>query len=363
MMNGSTVQITDLVRVCPSVYANESSMVMVSSKDEWEITIHLCNPVWTDEFLTGMDVTSYTYSSVADSYRKVTLYSVAGVQIYCLLQNHKCYCSRLSRNQCGKTTDSIKHTLTLFPSPVVTPNITWPDVIRTKACARVTWGTYREYILSCEEQDILANVSKNLYPKRVVLPDKAQPQPLQEDIRLGIVDLGSDSPCLLMGESDTIGRVGDILFICHKQIMQEVENKPEVSFSDGMVYFPSRGGPASAIHRLRAMLLSLHDKGDQIPTPILSAPLTMCDICGDTAVVLYTNEDGCGFILCQPVAVMVAGACKQHPAGPVHLVSMPLKDVRWMERELLCCKDDPYLETLSERIEKTLQLSMGVTGV
>jgi hypothetical protein len=86
----------------------------------------------------------------------------------------------------------------------------------------------------------------------------------------------------------------------------------------------------------------------------------MCDSCGDKAVALDANEDGCGFILCQPIAIMPAGGerCEKHPAGPVHLFSIALKDVAWIEREILCCKDDPYVETLSERMLKALHPCM-----
>ena len=361
-MSSSTVQITDLVRVCPGVYASDSSLVMASNKDDWAYTIHVCNPVWTDEYNTGMDVTSYIYSNVADSYRKVVFHSLADVQVYCILHGHKCYCSCLSRNQGSKTTDSIKHTLTLYPSPVVTPNISWPDIVRTKACGRVTWEAIREGILTCEEQQLLENVSKKLYKQRLVTPLKAYPRPLHEDICLGNMDLTSTS-CSLMARNETIGRVGDMLFICQKKMMGDNEDEPELSFTDVMIYFPCRGGSSSAIQRLKGMLISLLDKKEDTATPILSVPLTMCDSCGDKAVVLYANEDGCSFILCQPIAVTVDRGCKQHPAGPVHLFLTTLKDVAWLEREILCCQDDPYVDTLSERIEKALQPCMGGTGV
>jgi hypothetical protein len=341
---------------------------MASNENDWAYTIHVCLPVWINEYNTGVYVTSYSYSNVANNYKKVAFHSVADVQVHCLLNGHRCYCTRLSRNQGNTTKDSIKHTLTLFPSPVVTPNISWPDIVRTKTCGRVTWGEYGEDVLTQKEQQLLEHVSKKLYKERFAPVPKAHPQPLHEDIQLGSIDLTSTS-CFLRTESEAVCRVGDMLFVCNKETVRarddgdsKDDEEPEVSFTDGMIYFLCRGGSSNAIRRLRDMLLYLCDKEKHSinNTPVLSLPLTICNSCGDKAVALYANEGGCGFILCHPIAVTPARElrCKQHPAGPVHLFSIALKDAIWVERDILYCHNNTYVETLSERIVKALQLCM-----
>lgn len=229
----STVQITDLVRVCHGVYANDSSLVMASKEDDWCTTLHICRLVWTNDCNTGIDVTSYSYSNVAYSCKKIAFHVVADLQVHCILNKQRCYCTRLSRNHGDQPTDSIKHTLTLFPSPIVAPNISWPNIARTIARGMVTWGGCSEDILTCDEQQLLEMVAKKLYKERATpVVGEASPCPVLEDINLGSsIDLMNTS-CFSTTQSGVVGRVGE----------------------DGMVYFPSSGGSSNVARRVKDLL-------------------------------------------------------------------------------------------------------------
>ena len=364
--SSTTVQIVGLVPVLGGVYANDDSLVMTSRRDAWHYTIHVCRPVWIKNQNSGVDVTSYTYSNVSGVRNKYAFHSVAGVHVYCILNGRRCYCTRLSRINGEKRTDSIRHTLTLLQSIHVAPNISCPDIIRTETHGRVTWRTDGADILTQDQQQLLESVSKQLYNDRFRPTSKTTPQPLSEDIHLGRIDHTTTSS-LLSTRSHVVARVADMLLVCRKKCAPgnqdgKHEQGSRLSFTDEAIYFPYRGGPFDALQRLRVMLQSLCNKKEQTAnnSTVISSPLTICDICGDEAIVLHTNESECGVLFGQPIALVpVRGSmCKHQPPAPLHLFSISLENAAWLEREILCGQEDHNVEALSQRIAKALQLCM-----
>ena len=358
-----TIQLTGLVRVLSGVYANESSLVLASSKDEWHYTIHVCSPMWIDGHNIGVDVTMYTYSNVSCVSKKHEFHSVADLHVYCILNGSRCYCTRLSRINGEKSTDSIKHSLTLFPSPHVANNISCPDIIRREKCSRVTWGTDGTDILTHYQQELLEIISKHIYTKQVYLAAEPLPRPLENNIQLGSIQHMKASSLSSTG-NEFVTRVADMLVVCHKACAENSANAHqqasiELSYKEGTIYFPCRGGPTDAMQRLKTMLLSLRNMSKDDASnknPLLSSPLIMCDVCSDRAIAIHTKQWGTGLILHQPIAIPLGGEheCKHQSHGPLHLFSISLKTAARLEREILCCQEERYIEVLSQHIEEAL---------
>ena len=357
MSSNTTVQIVGLVPVLGGVYANDTSLVITSSRDVWHYTIHVCRPVWIKNQNSGVDVTSYTYSNVSDVRNKYAFHWVAGVHVYCILNGRRCYCTRLSRVNGEKRTDSISHTLTLLPSLHVAPNISCPDIIRTETHGRVTWRTDGDDILTQDQQQLLEFASNQLYKGRFGPAPKITPQPLSDDIHLGRIDHTTTSS-LLSTRSYAVAKVANMLFVCRKKCVPS--NQDGKHEHDEAIYFPYRGGPYDALQRLKVMLQSLRNKKDQTAnnSTVVSSPLTVCDICGDEAIVLHINESESGIVFGQPIALVpVRGSmCTHQPPAPLHLFSISLENAAWLEREILCGQEDHNVEALSQRIAKALQL-------
>lgn len=320
--------------------------------------------MWINGHNIGVDVTMYTYSNVSCVSKKHAFHSFADLHVYCILNGSRCYCTRLSRIKGEKRTDSIKHILTLFPSPHVATNISCPDIIRTETCSRVTWGTEGNDILTQYQQELLEIASKHLYKEQVHMGTAPLPLPLKNNIHLGSIqhmNTSSFSPT----RNEFVTRVANMLVICPKACTDNVnaynQDKSDLSCTTGTLYFPYRGGSSDALQRLKTMLLSLRnltkDNSSQ-KVPPLSSPLIMCDVCGDRAVTVHTNQCGTGLILYQPIAIPLdhGHVCKHHSPGPLHLFSIPLKTAAWLEREILCCQEEKYVEVLSQQIEEALQL-------
>lgn len=352
----TTVEITDLVPVVPGVYASESCIVTVNNDDSEKYVIHVCRPVWTNGLNTGLDVTSYTYSRVTSvDCKKIFIHSVADVQLYCLFYKHRCYCTRLLTDRREKTVDSIKHTLMLYPFPIVASNISWSDIVRTETCGQVIWNRSGEDVLSYKQQQLLNFVSKKLYPKNRTSSPLIRPRSHDKNIDLGSIDLGN-IPCIIR-RNGALGRVGDMLFVCRDFHARDVNHSHHVSSTECTIYFPCRGGPSMALDRLKYMLLCLHeDEKDAITLPV-SCPLTMCDSCNERAVVLETGECVYGSLLCQPIIIRPTEVmtCNHQQAGPVHLFSIELKEALWVERDVLCSRGEQRAETLLGRIANTLK--------
>lgn len=359
--HGTTVQLLGLVPILGGIYANETSLVLASSKDAWHYTIHVCDPVWINGKSSGVDVTSYTYSNVLGVKKKHAFHSVASMHVYCIVNGSRCYGTRLYRVKHEKITHSIKHTLSLFPSLYVAPNISCSDIIRTERSRRVTWRADGEDILSHKQQHQLEFASSLLYTERFHHTCRALPQALHDNINVGSIDRMTTSSFLSSG-SYAMARVADMLIVAPQNGDVTADHGGEVAINNVTIYFPCRGGSSDAHQRLTAMLQSLYNKKKQATNsiPVLSSPLFTCDICGDGAIVMHANEGELGFILCQPIPIMPCreSMCKQHLAGPLHLFSISLENASWLEREILCDQEDHTLEALSHRIMKALQPCM-----
>lgn len=365
-----TVQIVGLVRVMKGVYANDTSLVTNTSSDALHYTIHVCKPLWIEDQNSGLEVTSYTYADISGTRTKHTLHPVADIGIYSVLNGSRFYCSQLSRVNGEKKTDSIKHTLTLYPSLHIAPNISCPDIIRTEKHCRVTWRTGDNGIFTHDQQRVLETASKLLYTdKRTHRPTADMtPQPLDKDIHLGMCDPTTFN--WLSTTSHVVVRVAHMLFVCDKKCASDHQDATHeqgltnMPFINEEIYFPCRGGRFDALQRVRTMLQSLHSKIDQTVdnTPLLFSPLTTCGICADKSIVLHRNESDLGVIFSHPIPLMPAcgTVCSHQQPGPLHLFSIPLEDAAWLEREILCGHEHHNVEALSQRIEKSLQIVSGI---
>jgi hypothetical protein len=249
----------------------------------------------------------------------------------------------------------------LYPAPIVTLNISRSDIIRTETFGRCIWNEGSKDVMTYKQQQLLEFVSRQLYTKTATPSPERDPQPLSKNVELRSIDFRT-TKWTLTTRNGPLGRVDDMLFVC-PDIHDREKNSAhshQVSFVNGMIYFPCRGGPTMALERLRDMLLCLHDKEEDVASKPVSFPLTLCDSCSEKAVVLDIDERGHGSLLCQPIVATIPTStskltCKHQQAGPIHLFSITFKSAVWLERDVLCSRGEQRAETLSGRIVNALK--------